>query len=726
MYRGPLICSNKKLLLVLAMTVIILSGCHTRQVNQILSQRDQIGYSFLQSNSTLQQLPWQIPLQIQQDKPLTIYGYVLDVDGRPIKKTHLAVFALLPFPVRPRSNPPQLLGHTTTDGNGFFSASMPSPALHQCYRLYVIVRQKGYGLGIKDLDPAVFDHEIIFRLKPEFPLRGRVVGPDNKPAIGVQVHLRLIAIVRPGSLPTALALMGPTDKPLSFWPPPSISDDQGRFVLQGIPSIADSNSLCLEFEIDDPRYAPYYPELFPVYERGAKQREFLIRGDNGDEIVLELDEPRFVEGKAIKKDTKEPISDAWVSVSVCNSNQTGDLQETGIWVKTNQFGRFKARCRKGQYLTIYVYPPVGEPYPAWVEKSKEWPEGSMYQDVVVEVPRGILANIKVIEEDTREIVSGAIVEYQLRTQKTPYYDEFFSHQIYWAAEYRKILTDDKGMAKIAVVPGTGYFMVKAPTPDFVSRYVTHGELQYDKPGGFWYITEGLAKIDPKPERDIINLTIPLTRGATVQGCVLDPKGEFVKEAMLLTPAYPRLLFTHHIGVSAWIRPVKNGYFELKGCDPTNLRTVYFLDAKHQWGATLYVTKVQNKPLTVHLLPCGSATVRFVDQKGHPWVNVQVPVSLSLIFSKSPVNQIYGGQDSRNLDWRAESLDRQRYNALQTDANGYIVFPTLIPGAPYILQLFDSPMTCENVKEKEFEFTVQSGQTLDLGEIMIKRFEETVQ
>ena len=70
------------------------------------------------------------------------------------------------------------------------------------------------------------------------------------------------------------------------------------------------------------------------------------------------------EGTVIGKDTKEPIPNAWVGVASRDFPQTGDVQLFCVWVKADQRGRFRARCRAAKWLTIYVYPPAGVPYPA--------------------------------------------------------------------------------------------------------------------------------------------------------------------------------------------------------------------------------------------------------------------------------------------------------------------------------------------------------------------------
>jgi hypothetical protein len=315
------------------------------------------------------------------------------------------------------------------------------------------------------------------------------------------------------------------------------------------------------------------------------------------------------------------------------------------------------------------------------------------------------------------------VEYQLRWQKTPYYDEGFALRIYWAAECRKVVTGYDGTFQMAVVPGVGHLMVKAPTPEFVSRYFTWGELQFDEPGGFWYVLEGLARIDPKPGTGATELTIPLQRGLTVRGRVVGPQGEPVNKAALLTPAHPRLRFRHSVPTTAWARPVTEGCFELRGCDPAKPRRVYFLDVERQWGATvdLDAAQAQREVLTIRLLPCGQATARFVDQEGHPWANAKVPVSVYLVFMEGQLNPRY--EENEHLTWWVNPLDRQRYGSLRTDAEGRMTFPILIPEAPYMLELHDEPWGADKQQEKEFHFTVQSGEVLDLGEIALKRPEQ---
>jgi hypothetical protein len=585
-------------------------------------------------------------------------------------------------------------------------------------RVYLVARRDGYGVGTVELDVTSLRQMVDIRLEREKLLYGRVVGPDGKPAGGVEVRTCLFYERWPDKpLPETFFACSPDLQPLA-WVPPATTDDQGRLTLRGIPP-SQARSLVFQFSIDDPRYAPWDPDLLIPSEREQEQA-FPFRPDGSDEPTIRLEEARFVAGTVICKDTKEPLPGAWLSVVFSDFELPADHQVFGIWVKTDEQGRFQARGRPRNRYSLYVYPPIGLPYPAWGE-CKKWPAGAARQQITVEVPRGILMRGRIVEEGSGQPVAGAGVEYQVRrTQPNWYYDKEFALRIYWAAEYRKILTRDDGTFQMAVVPGLGHLMVKAPGPEFISRYVTWDDLQYDRPGSRWYVLEGLAKIDPKPTTEVVELTLPLRRGLTIRGRVRNPQGEPVSKAVLLTPAYPRLTFSPSVPTDAWPRPVVDGHFELPGCDPNKPRHVYFLDAEHQWGAAVDLDPVQTQreSPTIHLRPCGAASARFVDQHDKPWANTRVPVSVYLIFQKgqAQATEFY----AKHLDWWVTPTDRRRYDSLRTDSEGRVTFPTLIPEAPYMLRLRDEGMTADNQKEKEREFTVLAGQTRDLGQIALKR------
>jgi hypothetical protein len=75
------------------------------------------------------------------------------------------------------------------------------------------------------------------------------------------------------------------------------------------------------------------------------------------------------------------------------------------------------------------------------------------------------------------------------------------------------------------------------------------------------------------------------------------------------------------------------------------------------------------------------------------------------------------------EWGADeasltNIDRHNYwDKIQTDAAGRVTFPALIPGAVYRVGRFDKDRW-----RLHKEFTVESGKTVDLGDIPINQGE----
>src|SRR5262249_26341944 len=113
----------------------------------------------------------------------------------------------------------------------------------------------------------------------------------------------------------------------------------------------------------------------------------------------------------------------------------------------------------------------------------------------------------------------------------------------------------------------------------------------------------------------------LKRAVTVKGRVIGPDGKPVAGALMLS----------RLGVSPltsqWLpAPVvlREGRFELHGCDPEKSYPIHFLDAKNKAGATVEVSgKQSGGEVTVRLMPCGAATTRLLDADDKPVANSRV-------------------------------------------------------------------------------------------------------
>src|SRR5579863_9321639 len=179
------------------------------------------------------------------------------------------------------------------------------------------------------------------------------------------------------------------------------------------------------------------------------------------------------------------------------------------------------------------YPPEGAPYPAWVTDARPWPDAMLPHDVRIEVPRGVLVRGKVIDAESKMPIMDAGVEYWVAEAKHfPHVSRAVAKQTYWGAEYRRILTRRDGTFEVAVIPGPGYLVAKAPDATYVSRQITHGEVTGEGPGGYFMNIEAAKSINPKPGEKVVDFVLEMTQGVTIRGQVVGPDGKPIDQAVL--------------------------------------------------------------------------------------------------------------------------------------------------------------------------------------------------
>lgn len=98
-------------------------------------------------------------------------------------------------------------------------------------------------------------------------------------------------------------------------------------------------------------------------------------------------------------------------------------------------------------------------------------------------------------------------------RSNPYVGNEVAHQVYWATERHREVTDESGHFQIAVLPGKGHLMVKAPTDEYESQNVSRGELFCGEPKLDYYCMESLQAIDPMPGDEPLKITLALRVGA---------------------------------------------------------------------------------------------------------------------------------------------------------------------------------------------------------------------
>src|SRR5262249_33440089 len=155
--------------------------------------------------------------------------------------------------------------------------------------------------------------------------------------------------------------------------------------------------------------------------------------------------------------------------------------------------------------------------------------------------------------------------------------------------------------------------VNHDTGSFILQEIGSRMLSSGQPGGQRNHAHAIERIDPAPDAKVLDVTIELKPGAIVAGRVVDPQGQTVEDAVFNS----RLnIWSHWLVWHGQPKSAEGGRFEVKGLAPGVEYPVYFVDPKRRLGATVLLKATDEDP-TVVLQPCGSATVRFLDEKGQP-------------------------------------------------------------------------------------------------------------
>ncbi len=94
----------------------------------------------------------------------------------------------------------------------------------------------------------------------------------------------------------------------------------------------------------------------------------------------------------------------------------------------------------------------------------------------------------------------------------------------------------------------------------------------------------------------------------------------------------------------------------------------------------------------------------------------MPLWLKMVAAPGYSGPIYRGDTEwQAKEWCYANVDWRRYKDLRLDGDGRATYPTLIPGATFRIWwvIADQPGTLAK------DFTVQPGETVDLGQAVVK-------
>jgi hypothetical protein len=251
------------------------------------------------------------------------------------------------------------------------------------------------------------------------------------------------------------------------------------------------------------------------------------------------------------------------------------------------------------------------------------------------------------------------------------------------------------------VPGPGNLLVRGPGHDYIpidvsERFLIDGR----NGGGRAYFPDALVPLNPLPGIDPAPVTAHLRRGVMLTGRVVTAQGEPVASGFLISRTFLGSGWETH----SEFLPVKDGRFEIPGCDPAAAEPYWFWDHKALQGALVHLSgKDQDK--TVRLAPFGSASVRFVDDKG-------APLRLQGVHAKLVVRPGADPLGSWDKNEPARLTQYADFQGVRHDADtGTVTVRAMVPGATYVVEA--------GVDIASPPFSVGPGQHLRLPDVVVR-------
>jgi RNA polymerase sigma factor (sigma-70 family) len=609
-------------------------------------------------------------------------GRVLDADGKPVAAADVALLVV------PKSSPSdyaglskEVLAHGRADGAGRFRLSVSRAALADSRAAYVIAGKAGHGLAWAPADLNRPAEEALVRLAPEKVIRGRLIDVQGQPTPGVRVSLTMLGEPRRNGVYLFHAL--PRES-LPSWPGPATTGKDGKFVLAGL-----SPDLEGYLKIDGEEFA-----IASAHIKAGQQ-------NRNQEVNLTLSPARTLEGVVTAADTGKPVPGARVS-----------LIQSDAACQADDKGRYRLRLPAelpvsgfyddGYSPEVKVLPPEGQTYLPYLhlQTGLKWPKGAVKHHLDLTLPRGVLVRGTVTDAATGQPIAGAVAKVIVPEYTVPASKSWYPH-------IPQASTGADGTFAVAVPPGRrGHLLVKGPNGNYVAVEITGGELSGGTRGGWRNYPDAVIPFEAKAGTQTLEVTAKLRRGVTIRGKLFGPDNKPVNTVVGFV-------------CEATLR-VQDGTFELRGCNVEVTYPVYFLDAKNKIGATarLSAKEAAGKEVTVHLEPCGSAVVRFVDKAGKPaeFKGEFVPAWLVRRPGVAPGGMVVGGKGLLADVEILENTDHVNYrNGLHVDARGQCALPVLIPGATYLIG--DNPRFMPRTPIKEL--TVKAGEALKM-EFVIDR------
>jgi RNA polymerase sigma factor (sigma-70 family) len=611
------------------------------------------------------------------DGPQTVRGQVLDEEGRAIPRARVALLASRSVSGE-FGRRDDLLRQVQADDDGHFALEV-SPALPlgrpDRREVKLLASSPGRAVGATALPLQPNMPPTLMRLPASRVVRGRVLGPDNRPAAGVPIHVVQIGPVDREPIQGA---NGPEAGPLPGWPAPAVTDGRGCFQLPGL-----DPRQSIGLEVRDDRFAR---ELALCDGRAP---------DAGQEdLIIRLAPLQILEGQAVAADTGKPLPHARVSAVPCGPHGEPHGPWRHVDARADANGRFRVQLPAGSVFKVFACAPEGEPY-LTVEQTVRWPAGSVRQELKPALPPGVALRGQVVEADTRRPVAGALVEYvgQLTAKDLPDTEDG-PRPVYsgsaWTGPDGRFFVPAGGRALLrAFAPHGGYLPCPRET------------LPSEERDQYAYVNAHAVKVVELPA-DCREWEVLLTvkRGGRLGGRVLGPEGQPASAGDLITAG----VFGQYLWTKARRFDLRKGAFSVPNADPSRNYPVIVLDSTRAHGTFAMLSgRATDPPPTLRLQRCGQAEGRMADRDGRPLADVPIELKALLPVSRDGPQQV-----EADVNWyKALRQD----DPLRTDAAGRFTLPSLVQGVRY--RLFT---VVDGSRRVATEFKVTAGQNLQLQDV----------
>ncbi len=341
-----------------------------------------------------------------ESQKLTITGQVVDYMARPVKDAEIAVYQELYNYDTRQEYAKDIYQLKNTDANGCFAIDVH--VLPIIKPVFIVARKEGLALGWDIFLPSECYKDKIIILEKPFILEGSLVDEKGQPAAEAKVQ------AVPKNTYLRRLEQSPVIEPKQWFS--TKTDSNGKFSFNNF-----SADVSADFWIDAPgklityQYTPNFMSAWG-YEVGQK------------DIQLVLPREIKVHGKVIDAESKNPIKNTKMYFhpeDITQHNNTYYPEE--IIPDSNGSFSFKGLPPGNNYVEIFFNDES-----QWVTKRIKFEinPDDMEKEVLIEVNKGGLAEITILEASTKKPVTGinAYFHKSVKNENSGFYKNAFSEK----------------------------------------------------------------------------------------------------------------------------------------------------------------------------------------------------------------------------------------------------------------------------------------------------------